>query len=572
MFSREIHTASFPQRFRQPTSIDKYTGETDPRVWLNDYRPTCQLGEATTDEVIIRNMPLHLADSAQTWLEHLPASQIHNWDDLVRTFVGNFQGTYVRPGNSWDLRACTQKPGESLRDFIRCFSKRCTELPSVAQSEIVHDFLEGTTYRDLVHELERSPPVDSNELFDIATSFASGEEAVGAIFDGKKGKRADDAPVEGSKSKEPKQKHKRGKKGKKPCREVREQGRDNNGDKALAVDPARRGPRAAPQGLGVFDDMLKKPCPYHKTPVNHTLEQCDMLKKYYSRTSVKEGEAKKDGGDGDAGGFPAVENVFLIFGGPTVDLSNSQRKRERHKVLAAEKAPPSFLDWSKDAITFVRKDHPNRIPNPGQYPLVIDPVIGNARFSKVLMDGGSSLNILYAHTLRLLGIGLDQLRPSMTSFHGVAPGKRVQPLGQIDLPVWFGTPDNFRKETLTFEVVGFRGAYHAILGRPCYTKFMAVPNYTYLKMKMPGPKGVITVGSLIEHAFDCDVECVEHAEALALDEALVASMENLVNEDLDSTAKHVGSFEAVEQTKEVPLDPTAPEGKALRVSSTLDPK
>jgi hypothetical protein len=152
---------------------------------------------------------------------------------------------------------------------------------------------------------------------------------------------------------------------------------------------------------------------------------------------------------------------------------------------------------------------------------VVDPVIGNARFSKVLMDGGSSLNILYAHTLRLLGIGLDQLRPSTTPFHGVAPGKRVQPLGQIDLPVWFGTPDNYRKETLTFEVVGFRGTYHAILGRPCYAKFMAVPNYTYLKMKMSGPNDVITVGSSIEHAFDCDVECVEHAEALALDEALV---------------------------------------------------
>jgi hypothetical protein len=84
------------------------------------------------------------------------------------------------------LRACTQKPGESLRDFIRRFSKRCTELPSVAQSEIVHAFLEGTTCRDLVRELGRSPLVDSNELFDITTSFTSGEEAVGAIFDGKK--------------------------------------------------------------------------------------------------------------------------------------------------------------------------------------------------------------------------------------------------------------------------------------------------------------------------------------------------------------------------------------------------
>jgi hypothetical protein len=85
----------------------------------------------------------------------------------------------------------------------------------------VHAFLEGTTCRDLVRGLGRSPPVDSNEPFNIADSLASGEEAVGAIFDGKKGKRVDDALAEGSKSKQPQQKHKRGKKGKKPRREVR---------------------------------------------------------------------------------------------------------------------------------------------------------------------------------------------------------------------------------------------------------------------------------------------------------------------------------------------------------------
>jgi hypothetical protein len=209
--------------------------------------------------------------------------------------VGNFQGTYVRPRNSWDLRACTQKPDESLRDFIQRFSKRCTELPSVAQSEIVHAFLKGTTCRDLVRELGRNPPVDSNELFDITTSFASCEEAVGGIFDGKKGKCVDDAPAEGSKSKETQQKHKRGKRGKKPRREEREQGRAGDGDEALVVDPARRGPRAAPRGPGVFDDMLRKPCPYHKTPVNHTLEQCGLLKRYYSRAAAKDGEARRMG-------------------------------------------------------------------------------------------------------------------------------------------------------------------------------------------------------------------------------------------------------------------------------------
>jgi hypothetical protein len=78
--------ATFPQRFCQPTTIVKYNRETDPRVWLNNYRLACQLGRATSDEAIIRKLPLHLADSARTWLGHLPASQIQNWDDLVRTF------------------------------------------------------------------------------------------------------------------------------------------------------------------------------------------------------------------------------------------------------------------------------------------------------------------------------------------------------------------------------------------------------------------------------------------------------------------------------------------------------
>jgi hypothetical protein len=87
------------------------------------------------------------------------------------------------------------------------------------------------------------------------------------------------------------------------------------------------------------------------------------------------------------------------------------------------------------------------------------------------------------------------IRAGATPFHGIIPGKRVLPLGQLDLPVCFGTPSNFRREPLTFEVVGFRGTYHAVLGRPCYAKFMTVPNYTYLKLKMPGPNGVITVGS-----------------------------------------------------------------------------
>ena len=125
---------------------------------------------------------------------------------------------------------------------------------------------------------------------------------------------------------------------------------------------------------------------------------------------------------------------------------------------------------------------------------------------------------------------------------------------------------------LTFEVVGFRGAYHAILGRPCYAKFMAIPNYSYLKMKMPGPKSVITVGPSFEHAYECDVECVERAEAQAEDEALAATLDKMASEALDSTHRHAGSFEPAEGIKKVPLDPSHPDGKALQISATLDDK
>ena len=70
VFSREIHTAPFPPCFRQPTTLIKYSGETDPAVWLNDYRLACQLGGATDDTIIIRNLPLHLTDATGMWLEH----------------------------------------------------------------------------------------------------------------------------------------------------------------------------------------------------------------------------------------------------------------------------------------------------------------------------------------------------------------------------------------------------------------------------------------------------------------------------------------------------------------------
>jgi hypothetical protein len=121
----------FTQWYRAPTNVLKYSGESNPDLWLEDYRVASQAGGADDDYFIIRNLPLFLADSVRTWLDHLPPTSIRSWADLKEIFVGNFQGTYTRPGNPWDLKNYWQKPDESLRDCIRCFSRQCNELPKM---------------------------------------------------------------------------------------------------------------------------------------------------------------------------------------------------------------------------------------------------------------------------------------------------------------------------------------------------------------------------------------------------------------------------------------------------------
>ena len=115
------------------------------------------------------------------------------------------------------------------------------------------------------------------------------------------------------------------------------------------------------------------------------------------------------------------------------------------------------------------------------------------------MDGGSSLNLLYQDTVRKMGIDPSRIKPTKTTFKGVIPGVEAHCTGSVTLEVVFGSPDNFRSKELIFDIVPFYSGYHALLGRTAFARFNAVPHYAYLKIKMPGPRGVITVNGNTEH-------------------------------------------------------------------------
>jgi hypothetical protein len=120
-------------------------------------------------------------------------------------------------------------------------------------------------------------------------------------------------------------------------------------------------------------------------------------------------------------------------------------------------------------------------------------VVAGSRLNKVLIDGGSGLNVLFAKTMKKIGLDItNMLTKSSSPFYGIVPSKAAIPLGSVVLPVTFGdSRDNYRTEYVKFEVTDFETSYHAILDRPAIAKFMAVPHYTYLVLKMPSPAGVL---------------------------------------------------------------------------------
>jgi hypothetical protein len=182
------------------------------------------------------------------------------------------------------------------------------------------------------------------------------------------------------------------------------------------------------------------------------------------------------------------------------------------------------------------------------------------RFSRVLIDDGNSINLLYRSSLEKLGILLAQLKLSRLTFHGIVPGHSCTPLGRVQLEVFFGKKGNSRREPIWFEVVDISSPYHALLGRPSLAKFMAVPHYAYLKMKLLGPRGVITVTGSFKKSLACAKESSQLAEALVIAEEkrqLLHRVE-LAQQDVSVRQSPVKQFKPTNDTKKILLDESDP--------------
>jgi hypothetical protein len=331
---------------------------------------------------------------------------------------------------------------------------------------------------------------------------------------------------------------------------------------------------------GGFKDLLKEKCSWHLDG-NHTTEQCYQLRRALKRTLEpphphdKKGKKKNDEGNGD---FQEPDKtVNVLFGGLP---SRREQKATRREVMSIEPAVPTPLRWSEVPITFSRADQWTSFSEPGRFPLVLKPVVARSKLNKVLIDGGSGLNILFAKTLKKMGLDITHMLTMSTSpFYSIVPGNAAIPLGTVVLLVTFGeSRDNYRTEYIKFEVADFETSYHAILGRTAIAKFMAVPHYTYLVLKMPSPTGVLSLQGELKISHDCDTEAVEIASTNQVPNAMMeiyATSKKLAPSELDIPEKSdkANKPQLAEEVLVKTIDlGTGDSSKTTAIGAGLDPK
>jgi hypothetical protein len=207
-------------------------------------------------------------------------------------------------------------------------------------------------------------------------------------------------------------------------------------------------------------------------------------------------------------------------------------------------------------------------------------VVTGSRLNKVLIDSGSWLNVLFTKTLKKMELDITHMLTNSTSpFYDIVPGNAAIPLGSMILPVTSGdTRENYRTEYIKFKVADFETSNHAILGRPAIAKFMAVPHYTYLVLKMPSPAGVLSLQGDLQISFDCNTEAVELAATNQVPNAMMeiytaskkpAPTELEIPEKSD-TANKPQPFEEV-QVKAIDLG-IGDNSKTTMIGAGLDPK
>jgi hypothetical protein len=320
-----------------------------------------------------------------------------------------------------DLAMVKQEQGETLRKYMRRFFDKRATVVDVTDKEVIDLFQDGLYHRRTFEDFGRRRPSSITKLKDMITSWADEEDKANAKYDTIRGKSKQNPGDSNNNNRD-------------------QGGRNNNysgpshkrkpNNTVTAIQrPAKDNSKKTSSG---FKDLLKEKCPWHLEG-NHTTEQCYQLRRALKDSPDprsphdKNGKKKADEGNGD---FQVPDKtVNVLFGGLPTKWSQKATRRE---VLNIEPAVPTPLRWSEVPITFSHADQWTSSSELGRFPLILKPVVAGSKLNKVLIDGGSGLNVLFTNTLKKMKLDITHMLTKSTSpFYGIIPGNAAIPLGSV---------------------------------------------------------------------------------------------------------------------------------------------
>ncbi|KAK1617171.1 hypothetical protein QYE76_022688 [Lolium multiflorum] len=492
-----------------------------PDTWIEDYYNAVTFAGGTPN-IACRMLQFYLIGPARVWLSDLDENSIFCWFDLKKAFENHFRGTYKRPATTSDLQACIQKRrGELLRHKLTCLvnANKLTldEMINIASDHTAADDDAGGDLAATAMPLHEQKKNRDNGVSNNNKRKNPSEDQKGAGSDMVAMTFQRGGPGGG---------RGRGRCGGAGRGQQRADEITAAGSRAPQTGRIQASPEAPPRGKGGKGKNKDK-----EEDSSEAMDEDD------ASPDPKEGAAAKKSnpfGKKSAGAY----HTFLET--PTV-----RAKKSALRLLnAIVPAVPQYVKRSEKACTFDRSDHPAVIPKEC-YALVVSPRIDGFDFSKCLMDGGASLNIMYLETLERMNLTKEQLKHSTTEFHGVVP------------------------------VVPFKSSYHVIFGRPTYHKFHARACYIYNKLKIPGPNGMITISGDYKKTRDCEEGEAAFAESVISGEELQGYRAAVDPTEMQTTKKQISeqknSFKAAIETKKHNLT-VGDSSKQVSVGANMDPK
>nr|AAT77329.1 putative polyprotein [Oryza sativa Japonica Group] len=364
-------------------------------------------------------------------------------DDREQRMSGDVgRGRHHNGDDDRDRRRNDNESGRISEGLFRRFNECRNTIPEITDASVIRAFKTGVRDHYTTQELATRRITTTRRLFEIVDRCAHMDDAL---------RRKNDKPKTGGE--------------KKPAKDAPESSKKKSN---------KSGKRKAQ--VEVLASEYECP-PKHPNRQRHeenmSLEKQLALEKS-KRVRVVEKAAEATTQDSDSAYPDSGLHVSHIFGGSMAYSSKREYKKVEREVCSTWQGAAPKIKWSEQKIEFSDEDHPKAAVILGRYPIVVEPTIRNIKVARVLIDGGSSINLLFASTLDAMGI----------------PRKQI-----------------------TFDVAEFDTAYNAIIGRTALAKFMAASHYAYQVLKMPGPKRTITIQGNAKLAVQYDkrsLDMVEH--------------------------------------------------------------